>query len=300
VRRALRGAWGAGVLVLAAAAGAQADERFDIAITVDDLPAHGPLPPGMTRRGIAESYLATLKAHRVPEAFGFVNAIKLVQEPGSGTVLDAWRHAGYPLGNHTYSHMKLASAPSPQAWQADVVAGEAALASRMQGADWHYLRFPYLSLGGERRDGALDFIGKRGYKVADVSVSFDDWAYTDTYARCVAKGDDATIAAMKRQYLADVERGIAAMKADSVRVFGRVIPQVLLTHLGGWSALTLPDVMARLDAAGARYITLAQAQADPAYAIAGGGSVIARVAQEKGVTLAPAAAPGLDVQALCR
>jgi hypothetical protein len=85
-----------------------------------------------------------------------------------------------------------------------------------------------------------------------------------------------------------------------VRVFGRVIPQVLLTHLGGWSALTLPDVMARLDAAGARYITLAQAQADPAYAIAGGGSVIARVAQEKGVTLAPAAAPGLDVQALCR
>lgn len=126
---------------------------------------------------------------------------------------------------------------------------------------------------------------------------------TDAYARCIANGDQDTIAAMKRQYLQGVDRGIAAMKANSQQVFGRVIPQVLLTHLGGWSAITMPEVMARLDAAGARYITLQQAQSDPAYAEPGGGSLIARVAKQKNVTLAAQEEPepaGLDVKSLCR
>ena len=57
-----------------------------------------------------------------------------------------------------------------------------------------------------------------------------------------------------------MDAGIARMKALSERVYGRVIPQVLLTHMGAWSAATLPGVMARLDAAGARYVPLAQAQ----------------------------------------
>ena len=286
------------------AATAQATEAFDIAITVDDLPAHGQLPPGTTRLAIAESYLATLKAHHVPEAFGFVNAAKLKDNPDGGAVLDAWRKAGYPLGNHAYTHMNLARAASPEAWQADVIAGEPDVAARMQGQDWHWFRFPNLSAGGERGAGALAFLRARGYKVVDVSVAFGDWDYTDAYARCVAKHDDASIAAMKRHYYQRVERGIAAMKAQSTQVFGRVIPQVLLTHLGAWSAVTLPEVMVRLDAAGARYVTLARAQSDPAYAQPGGGSLIARVAKEKGVTLtadaAPGAAPQLDIKGLCR
>jgi hypothetical protein len=38
---------------LFAATSVHARDRFDVAITVDDLPAHGPLPAGMTRAGIA-------------------------------------------------------------------------------------------------------------------------------------------------------------------------------------------------------------------------------------------------------
>ena len=281
---------------------ARTPEPFDVALTVDDLPAHGKLPAGMTRLGIADAHIAAFRAHRVPEAFGFVNANKLASEPGSDAVLDAWRKAGYSLGNHTYSHMDLDRAPSLQAWQADVLEGEPAVASRMAGLEWRYLRFAYLAAGQERRDDALAFLRTRAYRVADVSVSFDDWAYTEAYARCMATGDQGTIAAMKAQYLAEVERGIAKMKADSRQVFGRVIPQVLLTHIGGWSAVTLPDVLARLDAAGARYVTLSQAQADPAYAQPGGGGLFDWIAKQKGLILAPGARreTGLDLQAVCK
>ena len=288
---------GAAILFLAPPCSA---EPFDIAITVDDLPAHGALPPGMTRLGIAQSTLATLKAHRVVEAYGFVNSSKIAREPGSEAVLDAWRAAGQPLGNHTATHMNLARAPSFDAWRGDVIAGEPAIAARMAGADWHWLRFPNLAAGA-REDEALAFLAQRGYRVADVSLAFGDWVYTDAYARCVAQNDTAAIATMKRHYLAGVDRGIARMQDDSRRVFGRVIPHVLLTHLGGWSAVTLPDVLARLDAAGARYVTLAQAHSDPAYAKPGGGSLVTRAAKARNVELAAAGEEtDLDVKALCR
>jgi peptidoglycan/xylan/chitin deacetylase (PgdA/CDA1 family) len=292
-----------GALVLALPCVAFGAERFDIAITVDDLPAHGKLPPGMTRLGIAQSHLETFKAHQVPEAFGFVNAAKLKDNPEGEAVLDAWRKAGYPLGNHTFSHMNLGRAASLDAWKADVEAGEAAVSQRMAGADWHYLRYPNLSFGdGERRDGALAFLKSRGYRVADVSVAFSDWDYTDAYARCLEKGDAASIGTMKAHYLKGVDDGIAHMKETSRRVYGRVIPQVLLTHIGGWSAVMLPEVMQRLDAAGAHYVTLAQAQADPAYAEPGGGNMMTRAAKAKGIKLSDLspAEPAVNVNEFCR
>jgi peptidoglycan/xylan/chitin deacetylase (PgdA/CDA1 family) len=295
------------VLVLAASM-AHAADRFDIAITIDDLPNHGALPPGMTRLGIAQSQLDTFKAHHVPQVYGFVNAAGIVHEPGTEAVLDAWRKAGYPLGNHTYSHMSLNGAPSLAAWIADLKAGEPAIAQRMQGANWHYLRYPFLAAGTDqaRHDGAIAYLKSHGYRIADVSVGFDDWAYSDTYARCLAKGDTASIEAMKAQYLKGVDANIARMKALSQRVYGRMIPQVLLTHIGGWSAVMLPQVMDKLDAAGAHYVTLEQAEADPAYAEtdprAGDGSLMERMAAQRGIAIdgLPASPSLANLNTLCR
>jgi hypothetical protein len=298
-----------GTLGAAAAATAAApSDGFEVAVTVDDLTVHGPLPQGTSWSGIALSYLATLKEHGVAQAWGFVNARRIAEQPASEAVLDDWRKAGYPLGNHTYSHLGLGQAPSLQAWIDDVKAGEPAVAARMADADWHVLRFPFLDGGGTqaRHDGAAAWLKSQGYRIADVSISFDDWAYTDTYARCLAKGDQAAIAAMKAGYLQRVDAAIARTRALSQRVYGRMIPQVLLTHLGAWSAATLPEVMARLDAAGARYVTLEQAQADAAYRApsprAGDGMLMERTARDKAIDIGGLpAVPALGkLDALCR
>jgi hypothetical protein len=287
---------------------AGAAERFDVAVTVDDLSVHGPLPQGKSWPAIADSYIATLKAHGVAQAWGFVNARRLAEQPGSSPVLDAWRRAGYPLGNHTFSHMGLSQAPSLQAWQDDLKAGEPAIAARMKGQDWHVLRFPFLDGGNDpaRHDAAAAWLRAEGYRIADVSISFDDWAYTEAYGRCLAKGDQAAIADMKADYLRRVDAAIVRTKALSQRVYGRMVPQVLLTHLGAWSAATLPDVMAKLDAAGARYVSLEQAQSDAAYREpsprAGVGVLMERRAQDAGIDLAgvPAGAPLPKLDAVCR
>jgi peptidoglycan/xylan/chitin deacetylase (PgdA/CDA1 family) len=116
------------LLLAGGAAAAASADRFDVAVTADDLPAHGSLPQGMTRVGIAQSYVDMLKAHRVPEAWGFVNAVSIKTEPAGAQALEVWRRAGYPLGNHAYSHMGLSrGAPSLEAWEADVTANEPTL-----------------------------------------------------------------------------------------------------------------------------------------------------------------------------
>lgn len=295
-------------LLVFAAGMAKGAERFDIAITVDDLTAHGPLPQGMSWTGIAQATLASLKRHGVPEAYGFVNAALIARHPGSEQVLARWREAGYPLGNHTYSHMNINAAPSLQAWLDDVKAGEPAVAARMHDGDWRYLRFPYLAAGDDRarREGALAWLGAQGYRIAEVTLSFNDWAYSEAYGRCLARGDQAAIAAMQARYLKEVDQEIARVKALSQRVYGRMIPQVLLTHMGAFGALTLSAVLDRLDAAGARWVGLAQAQSDPAYREAAGapgqGTLIERHASAAGIPLSslpePVSLAGID--ALCR
>lgn len=288
-------AWLAALLLAAGTAHA----GFDVAVTVDDLPAHGQLPPGVTRLDVAEAHLRAFRQFGVGEAFGFVNARKAESE--SDPVLIAWRKAGHPLGNHAYSHMNLGRAESLAAWEADVVAGEPLVEKHMQGADWKWFRYPNLSVGdGERRDAALAFLKSRGYRVADVSLAFSDWDYTDAYARCKAAGNEAAVVAMTAHYLRGVDISIAQALAESKAVYGRTIPLVLLTHVGAFSAVTLPEVLSRLKAAGARFVPLAQAQADPAYGRFGGGSLITREARAQNTKLpARVAADVLDVKAMC-
>jgi peptidoglycan/xylan/chitin deacetylase (PgdA/CDA1 family) len=296
------------LLAGAAAGAAPADGRFDVAFTADDLPAHGALPSGMTRKGIAQSHVDMLKKYGVPEAWGFVNAAGIGTDGDGAAALDVWRRAGHVLGNHGYRHMGLSGAASVEAWEEDVRANEPALEQRMAGKDWRVLRYPFLDAGGTgaRHDSALAWLKARGYRIADVTLGFDDWAYTDTYARCVAKGDAAAIEAMKTSYYRRVDQQLARMKAMSQRVYGRVIPQVLLTHMGGWSAVTLPEVMKRLDAAGARFVTLDQVQSDAAYRDpspqAANGALMERHAQDAGIDLSglPAVEPVGNLDAMCR
>jgi len=301
------GILGLGALLVAGAAHATDSSHFDIAITVDDLPDHGSTPVGgMTRVGIERAEIVALKAHNVPQAWGFVNAHGLVGEPDSIVVLKEWRAAGFPLGNHTYSHMGLSNSKI-QAWTADLEEGEPVLDALMQGENWRFLRFPFLDGGNAtNHDAAIAYLNAHHYRIADVSVSFNDWAYTETYNRCLGKGDEATIAMMKTRYISAVRAEIARMKAMSQKVYGRMIPQVLLTHIGSFSSVMLPQVLDELDKAGAHYVTLEQAESDPAYAEtdpkAGEGSLMERTAGEKGIDLSglPAGVAINDIDGLCK
>jgi peptidoglycan-N-acetylglucosamine deacetylase len=248
-------------------AAATASTGAQVALTFDDLPGHGPLPAGTSRVEIAKSLIAALKAAGATSVYGLLNAKLLAEGPEMMQVLELWRNAGFLLGNHTFSHMDL-NANTPAAFEEDIRADEPTLRVLMGDRDWHWLRFPYLRAGDtpEKREAVAAFLRENGYKVAEVTLSFDDWAYSDPYARCVARSDQQAIDWLKQSYLARASARIGPALAASRRVYGREIPFVLLCHAGAFQAQTLPALLDLLKQRGFTFLGLGQAESDPAYA----------------------------------
>lgn len=245
-------------------AAAQAPE---IAITIDDLPAHSVLPPGQTRLGVAQAIVEALRAAKVPPTYGFVNGVRLQQNPADAQVLDAWRASGNLLGNHTWSHMNL-NEHSLAAFEADILRNEPVIAGRMGGEDWHWLRFPFLAEGNtpEKIDGVRAFLKQHGYKVAGVTMSFSDYLWNEPYARCSAKGDTQAIQALETSYLQAAANDADLRRAMARRLFGHDIPYVLLMHIGAFDAHMLPRLLALYQSKGFRFVSLESAEQDPFYA----------------------------------
>ncbi|HXY25461.1 MAG TPA: polysaccharide deacetylase family protein [Candidatus Acidoferrum sp.] len=240
----------------------------EVALTFDDLPVHGPLPIGMTRLDIANSVIRALQAAHAPPSYGFVNAKGLQQEPGTEAVLQAWRAAQFPLGNHTFSHMDLNTNPA-ESFAQDLLADESILKELMGNEDWHWLRFPFLHEGDDpvKHHAVQVLLDEHGYRVAEVTLSFGDYAYSVPYARCVAKADQAGIEQLKQSYMEGAEKSLNDGRLLSEMLFGRDIKYVLLLHIGSIEAVMLPQLLDLLKQHGFTLVTLAEAESDPAYSM---------------------------------
>lgn len=240
-----------------------------IAFTFDDIPAHGPLPPGQSRVDVIRSIAAALTAQKVP-AFGFLNAGFGGDDPTSPAAIATWRRAGLPLGNHTYSHGNLDTLGA-DAFAQDVIRNEAPLATAAgTGHDWHWFRYPFLSEGRApaTRDATRAMLHSRGYKAAAVTMGFGDFLWNPVYATCAARRDDIAIRKLEDSFLADARSNAIAARAQAKAQMGRDIPYVLLMHVGAFDARMLPRLIALYRSMGFRFVTLAEAEADPFYAAA--------------------------------
>jgi lysophospholipase L1-like esterase len=237
-----------------------------IALTFDDLPEHASLPPGETRLEVASKILAALREAHVPEAYGFVNGLPLEQHPADSDVLEAWRKAGYPLGNHGWSHLDLKQHPV-EAFEADIDRNEPLLATWMKDEDWHWFRFPFLSEGDTPAKSAeiRTFLAQHGYKIAGVTMSFSDYQWNEPYARCKTNRDEKAITSLENSYLAAAEESITYYRELSHTLYGRDISYVLLMHVGALDAEMLPRLLKLFESRGFEFVTLAEAESDEFY-----------------------------------
>jgi lysophospholipase L1-like esterase len=245
---------------------APAASAQQIAITFDDLPAHGSLPPGETRLAVIAKIVAALQDAHVRESYGFVNGFELEQQPADAAVLQAWRAAGFPLGNHSWSHMNL-NQHGVEAFQGDVSRNEPLLREWMNGADWRWFRFPFLAEGDTPAKTAAvrGFLAQRGYRVAAVTMSFSDYEWNEPYTRCKTKGDEAAIASLEKSFLEAADSSIAYYTELSRTLYGRDIPYVLLMHVGCFDAEMLPRLLKLYQSRGFQFVTLAEAENDEFY-----------------------------------
>lgn len=267
----MRARWLVAALALAASTAAVAREPApaapQIAITLDDLPALGPWPEGTDRIAIARRIAKALKAARAGPVYGFVNHGVAEKDPALAPFLDAWRKAGLPLANHGWSHADLHSVGTA-AFIEDIARNEPFLARAMGKRDWRWFRYPYLREGTDpaQRLAVRGELAKRGYKIAAVTMSFEDYLWNPPFARCSDAGDTAAIAELERSYLAAASDAARAARSQAQAVHGRDIPHVLLIHVGAFTTRMLPRLLAQYRREGFRFVTLDQAERDPAYA----------------------------------
>ena len=293
--------------LLFALAGIAKSHPPQIAFTFDDLPAHGPLPPGETRLDVATKILSALHAAHLPPIYGFVNAAILEKEPDDLAVLHAWRDVGNPLGNHTWSHMNL-NQNSLDAFEAEITRDEPTLSKLMDHEDWHWFRFPYLAEGDTpaKHDAIRAFLAQRRYKIAAVTMSFSDYLWNEPYARCMAQSNDDAVAKLKSSYLEAADANITYYRQLSNTLYHRDIPYVLLMHIGALDAEMLPKLLALYRSRGFQFITLPQAERDPFYRVdtnlrlPSAPETLEDALQARHLPVPPPPAPPIDFASLCR
>jgi peptidoglycan/xylan/chitin deacetylase (PgdA/CDA1 family) len=237
-----------------------------VAITFDDLPLNGDLPPGVTRVQIARDTIAVLEKAHMPPAYGFINAKKLEGNADAAEALRIWA-AAEPFGTHTYSHLDLNQNPA-EAFEREIDENEPVLELLAKpGQDWHWLRYPFLREGDtvEKRRAVRSYLNEHHYRIAQVTLDWEDYLWNSAYARCETKKDEKSIAWLRSSYL-----NIAASYLDLGRdmaklVYGHDINHVLLLHLGAFSSTILPDLFALMKQKGFKPVTLEESQSDPVY-----------------------------------
>jgi peptidoglycan/xylan/chitin deacetylase (PgdA/CDA1 family) len=244
------------------------DRHPIVALTFDDLPAAGSLPAGENRTKIAAALAAELKAAHLTGTYGFVNAVKLENDPDAQQALRIWVNAGMNIGNHTWSHISL-TANTAEAFEREIALDEPALAQYAGARDWRWFRYPFLWEGDtlEKRRAVRSWLKEHGYRVAQVTLDFEDYAWNDAYARCSAKPDQEAIAWLRQSYLDSAAEYIRLGREESRIAFDREIPNVMLLHATAFTTLMLPDLVDLLRKQGFRFATLPKVERDPAYAL---------------------------------
>jgi len=262
------------LVLFSALAAAEPRVPLKVALTFDDLPLNGALPPGAKPSDFARDTIKVLKKYRIPPSYGFINANKLERDPDGARALQIWVNGGHPLASHTYTHLDLTK-NSVEDFQHEILRNEPALELLMPEGrkvggglhDWRWFRYPYLHEGDtlEKRRAVRTFLADSGYRIAQTTLDFEDYLWNSAYARCVGAGDEASIQWLRESYRTAARDFTRFQIRNSRAVFGRDIHHVMLLHLGAFSAHILPDLFSILDEEGFEIVTLEEAQSDAAY-----------------------------------
>ncbi|WP_221312429.1 polysaccharide deacetylase family protein [Granulicella aggregans] len=267
-----------GCWLLAGVVAAQGQMR-SVAITVDDLPCANCAPmnaDGTPRHGVLVETNRKLVAGLVKAGApvtGFV-ITRTAEEAGKSghEALDLWLDAGFDLGSHSYSHPNF-SEISAEEMETEIARADSYLYPLLaaKGKKVRFFRFPYNSTGDTqaKHDSVAEFlkVSNYGHQVAACTIDNSDYVFAGAYAVAVGKNDMATAEKIRREYLAYSATKIDFYAALNRRVLGYEPPEVMLLHDSLLNADSVRDVLELFRKRGYKFVSLSEAQSDPAYAI---------------------------------
>jgi|GEM_PF-1100926 len=238
------------------------DLNFPLALTFDDLPWVGDLPPGdSTANQAIDRIAAVLRVHQAP-ATGFVISSHAKEDEAP---LHNWKAWGNTLGNHTATHPDL-NQISLDEWIAEVKSCDKYL-SKFGDAKSSYVRFPMLHEGDSPEkfaqvDSALISMG---LQKAPVTVDNSGWILTQAYAYALKSRDAVLRHEVGEEFIRHITAAVKHADQVARRKTGRSVPQVLLLHTNALVADKLDALLLELSSRGVEFITLQNALSDSVY-----------------------------------
>jgi peptidoglycan-N-acetylglucosamine deacetylase len=267
---------------------------IQLAITVDDIPENGNDLKDQSRYSIAQGIIHALKTNGAAGVYGFANGYGPAEKPDEIAILKEWLRAGNPLGNHTYDHLSLDQVEAP-AFEANIAQLDVLLESLSSVspliAGRRVFRYPYLAEGNTlvKRDAVRGYLATNGYRIAEVTTDYNDWAWNAAYIRCTRSNNSKSLRWLKRQIVINAESSIKSASEVAQKLFGRNVAQILLLHDCALEAIVLNKTLAKLRDDGVTFISLDEALRDPAYKLnpnittEGGRSFLQQIAESRAV-----------------
>ena len=242
-------------------------------LTFDDLPAQRAQSlPSKRIVEISEELVALLVSREIP-GIGFVNENKLEVDgrldPGRVELLEFWLTAGLELGNHSYSHPDLHSTPLEN-YLTDILRGERVTRPLLEATDLElrYFRHPFLHTGTDlkTRQAVGEFLEQHGYRVAPVTIDNSEWIFARAYDEALDRDDVDLQTRLGRAYVDYMIEMTIYYEGQSLALFDREIPQILLLHANALNAHYLDRLIDRLQERHYAFIDIETALSDSAYA----------------------------------
>lgn len=209
-----------------------------VCFTFDDLPVvnYG-ISDTVYQKDLIDKLVVSLVKNKIP-AIGFVNEIKLYDNDVINRfqleLLNSWVDNGLDLGNHTYSHPDYNSV-SFEYFTRDLIKGETVTRNILnsKGRSVRYFRHPFLHTGNTkaRADSLNDFLFKKGYLVAPVTIDNEDYLFASAYYKAGRKKDKELMSQIGHDYITYMEKKLKYFEIQSDSLFGRNISQILLLHV---------------------------------------------------------------------
>lgn len=245
-----------------------------VAITFDDLPfaTASNTADSATRqaaRAADAAVRASLNRHAVP-ATGFVNEATAQGLGSTGQdILRRWNRGRLALGNHGYAHADSNDLTLEQI-EADIVSGEASIRRLAQsaGRTIPFFRFPYNHIGqtAEKQRAIEQLLTRHGYRLAASTIDTSDHVFNRAYEHALVQRDRTMQRRIKAAYLAHTRTQIVYYANLNRQALGYEPPAIMLLHLNRLNGDVMQDILAVFRDLQYRFVTLEDAQSDPAYA----------------------------------
>jgi len=213
-------------------------QHKQVCFSFDDLPvvSYG-ITDTVFQEKLVNNLVKSLNNNKI-QAIGFVNESNLYDNEGVNQfqvkLLKIWVNSGLDLGNHTFSHPDY-NTVSFKDYSEDILKGETISRKILndRGKSIKYFRHPFLHVGNSKvkADSLSDFLLKKGYHVAPVTIDNEDYLIALAYKRATVKKNTGLKQRIGRDYVNYIEKKLNYYNNQANRLFGRAINQILLLHV---------------------------------------------------------------------